>query len=66
MKILLFLLSTLFGVLLGVFGLLMVQDYQKSDKQIKATEERIKQTTEKIEKEKKEFYGSIPTMKQTD
>ena len=66
MKILLFLLSTLFGVLLGVLGLLMIQDYQKSDKQIKATEERIKQTTEKIEKEKKEFYGSIPTMKQTD
>ena len=59
MKILLLLLPTLFGVLLGILGLVIVQDYQESNKQIKETQQRIKQIKERIENEKREFYGSI-------
>ena len=59
MKILLLLLPTLFGVLLGVLGLLMVQDYQESNKQIKETEQRIKQIKERLENEKRKYYESI-------
>ncbi len=66
MKILLLLLPTLFGVLLGVIGLLIAQDCIETDRQIKAINKSIKQLTERLENEKRNFYRDFPIGKKAN
>jgi len=47
------------GLWFGIFGVIIYQDYMDSERQIKETEQSIKQIKERIENEKREFYGSI-------
>ena len=67
MKILIIiLLSILFGILMGVFGVLYYQDIKESDRRREETTRRIKEMQERLDYEKRQFYGSVQARHERD
>ena len=66
MKTLAILLTLFLGIYVGVLVTLIIIDTIKTNKQIEATNESIKQLTERLENEKRKFYRDFPIGKQTD
>lgn len=60
MKTLAILLTLFLGIYIGVLGTLFIIDTIKTNKRIKATNESIKQLTERLENEKRKFYKDFP------
>lgn len=63
MKTLIILLTLLLGILLGAFGVILVQDCKESERKIQETRNHIKQLNERIENEKRNFYQSLQARK---
>lgn len=66
MKTLAILLTLFLGIYVGVLVTLVIIDAIKTNKQIEATNESIKQLTERLENEKRNFYRDFPYGKQRD
>lgn len=66
MKALAILLTLFLGIYVGVLVTLIIIDTIKTNKQIEATNESIKQLTERLENEKRNFYRDFPYGKQRD
>lgn len=60
MKTLAILLTLFLGIYVGVLVTLIIIDTIKTNKQIEATNESIKQLTERLENEKRNFYRDFP------
>lgn len=60
MKTLAILLTLFLGIYVGVLVTLIIIDTIKTNKQIEATNESIKQLTERLENEKRNFYKDFP------
>lgn len=60
MKTLAILLTLFLGIYVGVLVTLIIIDAIKTNKQIEATNESIKQLTERLENEKRKFYKDFP------
>lgn len=60
MKALAILLTLFLGIYVGVLVTLIIIDTIKTNKQIEATNESIKQLTERLENEKRNFYRDFP------
>lgn len=66
MKTLAILLTLFLGIYVGVLVTLIIIDTIKTNKQIEATNKSIKQLTERLENEKRNFYRDFPYGKQRD
>lgn len=66
METLAILLTLFLGIYVGVLVTLVIIDAIKTNKQIEATNESIKQLTERLENEKRNFYRDFPYGKQRD
>lgn len=60
MKTLAILLTLFLGIYVGVLVTLIIIDTIKTNKQIEATNKSIKQLTERLENEKRNFYRDFP------
>ena len=66
METLAILLTLFLGIYVGVLVTLIIIDAIKTNKQIEATNNSIKQLTERLENEKRNFYRDFPIGKQAD
>lgn len=66
METLAILLTLFLGIYVGVLVTLIIIDAIKTNKQIEATNNSIKQLTERLENEKRNFYRDFPIGKQAN